>query len=320
MSRRKKETLSRREFLKATGILAGSVLLSACSEALQLSPTPTLSPTSTRTNTPTPTKTATPTQTFTPEPILTPTPTETPGPYWQLGNFGEYIHAVNDNGQETFNFLAPFEQWPAVTDIKPSTIEAIHKAYESIKLSDGTSLVKPMNGPEYQNLPPLNWIIGDSPYGGMLFIGNDNTAKTEFPRTRYLGGLTFYFSGNTQNPFTENYILITMQVEDKSQPKGYSLWTGFYPKSKVTGMLSDRIPALFNNKSQLSPLVTFNTNAGDSQYNDLVRFLQSESEFDKALYEQALRDFYASKPNDYLNSHLLLTNIGATRWHLPKSP
>lgn len=269
---------------------------------------------------PTPTKTFTPTNTPPPTETITPTPTETPGPMWQLGNFGEFPHAVNDNGQEVFNFLTEFDNMPSITDINPSTIEAIQSAYENIILSDGTPLVKSMNGPEYQDLPPLNWTIHGTPYGDTLFIGNDNTAQSAFPRTRYLGMVTFNFSGNEQNPFSEQFVLITMQVEDKSQQKGYSLWTGLFPRSKVTGMLSGRIQALFNNNSQLSPYVNFDADANDSQYNDLVIFLQTESEFDGMLYEQALRDFEAGKLNDYFRSHLMLTNIGATRWHPPKAP
>ena len=105
MSRQKKETLSRRDFLKATGIMAGSVLLSACSEYIQELPTPTL------TVSPTSTKTLTPTPTHTPEPTATHTPTETPIPQidFQIVSEGGAPKVLKD-GTILFNFETPYDQ------------------------------------------------------------------------------------------------------------------------------------------------------------------------------------------------------------------
>jgi hypothetical protein len=163
--------------------------------ALQNTSTPALAPTSS------PTETLRSTQTFTPEPTLTPTPTETPGPYWQLGNFGEYIHAVNDNGQETFNFLAPFEQWPESPNLDPSTIKAYHDALKTIKLSDGSLLVQPMNTEEFISLPDLNWKIQDWTNHDSIWIGNENVGNKKNPPAKYVGGFMFHYNGSDINEY-----------------------------------------------------------------------------------------------------------------------
>ncbi len=111
MSRRKKDMLSRREFVKATGVMAGSILLSACSEYIQEIPT------STPTISPTPTKTLTPTPTQTPEPTATLTPTETPVPRIAIPVRRKADGSLFVTPDDRVEFTSTYEQLPEAVDI-----------------------------------------------------------------------------------------------------------------------------------------------------------------------------------------------------------
>lgn len=94
--------VSRRDFLKATGVLAGSALLSACSSVFEISPSPTPTFLPTSTNTPIPTNTSTPT------PSATSVPTETAIP------MKEYSIPLRDDGEFDWSKI---EEYPQLTDL-----------------------------------------------------------------------------------------------------------------------------------------------------------------------------------------------------------
>jgi hypothetical protein len=139
MPKLKKQTLSRRDFLKATGVMAGSVLLSACSEYIQeiSTSTPTVSLTSTKTLTPTPTNT--------PEPTATYTPTETPTPQIELPFTQDANNQIvlTPDGRARFNWEAPMSQMPTIQEIakqlnaepwSPEFFRKWHRFLESVSV------------------------------------------------------------------------------------------------------------------------------------------------------------------------------------------
>jgi hypothetical protein len=157
MSRRKKETLSRRDFLKATGVMAGSVLLSACSRYIQEIPTSSL------TVSPTLTKTLTPTPTETPESTATYTPTETPIPLIELPFTQDANNQIvlTPDGRARFYWEAPMSQMPTIQEIakqlnaepwSPDFFRKWHRFLETVSIQ-GAPLVK---GPP-ADLPPVEW-------------------------------------------------------------------------------------------------------------------------------------------------------------------
>jgi hypothetical protein len=315
--------LTRQNHLKVIGVVLVIIILSACTNTFTVpaSPTSTSLPTLTETLQPT----VTPSQT--PRPTATPVPTETPGPMW-LTRFGEFPHAINDYGQDTYNFELEFTDWLRLPDITPRTIDAYHDALKQIKLSDGTPLVKPMNGPEFTNLPQMNWQIVKESFETDLNIGNQNVGDMVNPPVRYVGGFIYTFPGTKQNWFTGDYVGITMQVVDRSKPDGYSLWTAIFPTSAFnltplndhtpyTKMSSGYSKPFMNNGSQFIPLLEYKKGNPDKRYWDLQQFLRSEGWYDPTKNNQAFQDFIAGKANSYLDSHFILARIAGTRWISP---
>ena len=169
------------------------LLATSCSSSSN-APLPTVIATETPTSIPTSTITPSPTNTPKPTETFTPISTETPGPYW-LTPFGEFPHAINDFGQETFNFLAPFEDWLHLPDITPPTIKAYHDALMKINLSDGLPLVKLMNTEELMSLPALNWRVRYTDYSDNLMIGNENYGDRNNLPVRFIGGFVYSYPG-----------------------------------------------------------------------------------------------------------------------------
>lgn len=155
----------------------------------------TATPLETPTFVPSPTLSPTPTKTPTPTETIISTPTETPGPMWELGQFGDFPHAINDNGQETFNFLQPLEQYPRLPDISPKTIQAYHQALKTIRLSDGSPLVKSMNTQEFNQLPDIDWSIHKHEFRDIVWYGNSNVGDATNPPHALCWRIHIYLSG-----------------------------------------------------------------------------------------------------------------------------
>lgn len=155
---RTQKSLSRRDFLKTTGVIAGSALLSACSFVFEIPLSPTLTSLPTSTNTPIPTNTSTPTPTATPEP----SPTPIPKPFiveYQVGNqfFEMKMPFTTVKGRENMCEVVDFERWenlPVLSDM--AHLSYWHDALRKATRSDGTPLVKPF--PQDMEIP--TWRLG----------------------------------------------------------------------------------------------------------------------------------------------------------------
>ena len=293
--------------------LISLVLLVSCAS-------PALKPT--KTPLPSPTITQTPTTTFTPQPTntFTPIPTETPGPMWQMANFGEFPHAVNDKGQETFNFLEDFSKWPVLPDMSPATMRAYHAACKQIRKSDGSLLVAPMNTPENAALPPLVWNVSDaSPFGKELDLANNNMFIVDNPRAKFVCGSVVHFQGSAANWVSVDFVLATWAVEDRSQSDWVRMVSGIFRMDQVTGIHQNRLKGFFQNGMTLDMFMNFNADASDSLFLDMKNFMEKERWFDKVQYEQALMDLASGIPNTYLDSHGVIGQSGGRTW-VPVTP
>jgi hypothetical protein len=219
---------------------------------------------------------------------------------------------------DLLNFELPFTEWPRLPNINSDTIRSYHEALKQVHLSDGSLLVKPMTGPDFDSLPPLNLRINDGKFVDNILFGSNNAGNPDNPPARYVGGFVFNFPGTKQNWFTDDFVGVTMQVMDRTRPEGYSLWTAIFPKGQLSLMSASRVTSMKNNAIQLNPFLDFQSGDEDTTWWDMKEFLRTEGWYDPLQNDQALRDFVAGIPNNYLDAHVVIASTGATRWIPPK--
>lgn len=118
------------------------------------------------------------------------------------------------------------------------------------------------------------------------------------PPMRYVGGFIFTYPGYDINEYTRitgDFIGITMQVMDRTQPDGYVLWTATFPKGQLSGMSVGSIKGMFNNTNQLHPFMNFRPGDKNSGWWDVYMMLKSAGLYDAEGNDQALRDFVDGK-------------------------